>query len=160
MKKTLVRLWQWTWGFPQNAAGFCVFLFLKLSGRASKAGRLPRPTVAFRHAAVTGWGLRSAMSLGMFLFVPDGKTNGFGPDPVWVHEFGHAVQSCILGPLYLPFIGLPSLLWASLFKRYRRRKHRSYYGFYTERWANRLGERATGLTPPEKERKHAHDSVT
>jgi len=56
---------------------------------------------------------------------------------------GHTVQSVILGPLFLPVIGLPSLLWAGLpvFRKYRERRSVSYYWLYTERWANFLGER-------------------
>ena len=148
MKKTLVRLWQWTWGFPQTFAGFWVYLFLKLFGQRSENGRRPCPTSSFRHTAVIGWKKQSAMSLGMFLFVPDKQKPSFDPEPVWIHEFGHSVQSCILGPLFLPVIGLPSLLWASLFKGFRARKKYSYYRFYSEKWANRAGERVTGRTAP------------
>ncbi|MBO4366409.1 MAG: hypothetical protein J5843_01995 [Clostridia bacterium] len=148
MKKTPVRLWQWTWGFPQTFAGFWIFLFFKIFGRRSGSGRQPCRTASFRHTAVTGWSRHSALSLGMFLFVPDREKPEFEPEPVWIHEFGHAVQSCILGPLFLPVIGLPSLLWASLFKRYRAKKQLSYYRFYPEKWANREGERVTGRQAP------------
>ena len=47
------------------------------------------------------------MSMGMFLFLGDHDKH------VLVHEYGHSIQSCILGPLYLPVIGIPSLIWAS-----------------------------------------------
>ncbi len=53
------------------------------------------------------------------------------------HELGHAVQSRMLGPLYLLAIGLPSILWAGLHEHIAPRK--SYYWFYTEKWADRLG---------------------
>ncbi len=43
----------------------------------------------------------------------------------------------LLGPLYLLVIGLPSLLWAALHEKVA--PGRSYYWFYTERWADRLG---------------------
>ena len=60
-----------------------------------------------------------------------------------VHEYGHTVQSLILGPLYLLVIGLPSLVWMKTARlgRWRRRSRISYYSLYTERWANWLGER-------------------
>ena len=63
-----------------------------------------------------------------------------------VHEYGHTIQSLMLGPLYLVVIGLPSALWLNTpsFVRKRRQGRTSYYAFYTERWANRLGERALG----------------
>ena len=60
-----------------------------------------------------------------------------------VHEYGHTVQSLILGPLYLPVVGLPSLLWAQL-PPCRRiwREDVSYFSFFTEKTANSLGELA------------------
>ena len=62
-----------------------------------------------------------------------------------VHEYGHTIQSLILGPLYLIVIGIPSTLWGFLpyTNRMRREKKISYFSFFTERWANELGERAT-----------------
>lgn len=48
------------------------------------------------------------------------------------HEWGHSRQSRLLGWLYLPVIGIPSILWAC-----RRRK--DYFSFWTERWADFLG---------------------
>ncbi len=52
-----------------------------------------------------------------------------------MHEYGHTLQSIILGPLFLPVVGLPSLLWAGLpvFRKYREKSAVSYYRFYTER---------------------------
>ena len=57
------------------------------------------------------------------------------------HEYGHSLQSLILGPFYIPFVGIPSFLWANMrcFCNLRRKKHVDYYSFYTERWADRLG---------------------
>ena len=53
------------------------------------------------------------------------------------HESGHVLQSKYLGPLYLLIIGIPSLLWAWLHKTIAPSK--SYWSFYTEKWANDLG---------------------
>ena len=58
----------------------------------------------------------------------DGKTEK--------HEWGHTRQSLLLGPLYLPLVGLPSLLWATWWTPLR---STSYFRFFTERWADRLG---------------------
>lgn len=60
-----------------------------------------------------------------------------------VHEYGHTVQSLLLGPLYLIAVGLPSLLWSYLPGAARKRKEggASYFSVYPENWANRLGER-------------------
>jgi hypothetical protein len=63
-----------------------------------------------------------------------------------VHEYGHCLQSILLGPLFLPVIAIPSILWATLpcFERFRSRKGVSYYELYCEKWANRFGDRVCG----------------
>lgn len=52
------------------------------------------------------------------------------------HELGHVKQSQILGPLYLLVIGIPALIWSSIYKVIPLKK--DYYSFYTENWANKL----------------------
>ena len=75
-----------------------------------------------------------SVSLGNFLFV----SNAHCTDLV-KHEYGHTRQSYRLGWLYLLVIGLPSIIWAGCFQNYRRKHNVSYYKFYTEAWANKLG---------------------
>jgi hypothetical protein len=53
------------------------------------------------------------------------------------HEvFGHGTQSKWLGPLYLPLIGLPSIIHCAIFVALGRKWN--YYGFYTEKWADKI----------------------
>ena len=61
---------------------------------------------------------------------------------ITAHEVGHVKQSRYLGPLYLFVIGIPSLIWASIHRSVAPKK--SYYWFYTEKWANKLGGVAVG----------------
>jgi hypothetical protein len=59
-----------------------------------------------------------------------------------VHEYGHTVQSLLLGPLVLPVIAIPSVTWA-FFKpllKLRKEKRISYYWLFCEKWANYLGD--------------------
>ena len=63
----------------------------------------------------------------------------FNDEEVVKHEQGHTKQSYILGWLYLLVIGLPSLIWANCFGKFRRKYGISYYAFYTEKTANILG---------------------
>lgn len=57
------------------------------------------------------------------------------------HERGHQMQSKILGWLYLPVIGLPSILWCSFFSTSKKLQEKySYYDFYTERWADKIAK--------------------
>ena len=125
----LFRLWQWLWGLPQNLLGFLLMIYHRKDRRSTYQG-----------CVVIHWGNGGSMSLGMFLFL--GNRN----DPkVLVHEFGHSIQSVILGPLYLPVMGLPSFLWCNLkpCRKLRKEKGVSYYRFYPESSANYLGAKIT-----------------
>ena len=124
MKKLLFWIWQWTWGFPQTALGFIVFLICR-----------KQPHGMYRGCITTRWNNRGSMGMGMFLFL------GCENPQVRVHEFGHSVQSLILGPLFLPVMGIPSYLWCNLppCRHIRKEKNISYYWFYPESTANWLG---------------------
>ena len=82
------------------------------------------------------------VSLGLFIFV-SGNENEQNSAKTAVHEYGHTIQSLILGPLYLPVIGVVSATWCALpyFKKLRRERNISYSACFTESWANRLGEK-------------------
>ena len=79
--------------------------------------------------------MRGGISLGQYIIVND-KYKDYKGDTE-KHEYGHYLQSRYLGPLYLLVIGLPSLLWAAWWNE---RRGVSYYSFYTEKWADRLGK--------------------
>ena len=88
------------------------------------------------------------MSLSNHIFLPRRSFKDLGVDEIrnskWhhdylMHEYGHTIQSQKLGPVYLLVIGLPSLIWAGCFEKYRIKHKKSYYGFYTEKWADKLG---------------------
>lgn len=117
------------WGLPQTLVGLVV----------ACVARGPRRR--FRNAWVTRWGLNAGLSLGLFVFVPHDCARR-----LLVHEYGHSVQSLMLGPLYLPVVVLPSLVWAGVpcFDRWRTRRAVSYYALPTEHWANVCGERVCG----------------
>ena len=87
----------------------------------------------YKQDIVTFWNNEYGLSLGIFIFV------GSDNKKLLMHEYGHSIQSLILGPLYLIVVGIPSLLWALLFSKYRKNKNISYGKFYTEKWANKLG---------------------
>lgn len=127
MREALSKIFWFIWGLPQNLIGAILFL-------TSKGNWYYYKGCFVKEISKTGPG---AISLGMFiLFYAD-----FGQDThrVLKHEFGHTIQSKILGPLYLFVIGLPSLIWAGLFRKYREKNNVSYYSLYTERWADKLG---------------------
>ncbi len=145
MKRILYTFFQLTWGLPQSLVGFVVFLL-----------NIKRRHFIYHGAVVTSWGLSSSVSLGLFIFVAEGcpahyengreiYTKEEMSRRLLVHEYGHTVQSLIFGPLYLVIIGLPSILWAGLppCRKMRRKRRIPYTVFFTERFANFLGEKAT-----------------
>lgn len=117
----LLSILLYLWQLPQNLLGL-LFLFV-LKGETRH--RLGSIRFYFLDAFPGG------ITLGEYIIV------GTKQDLTVRHEFGHVLQSRMLGPLYLIVIGLPSLLWAWLGDRIASGK--SYYWFYAEAWADRLG---------------------
>ena len=137
----LCTLVQWTWGVLQNLLGLIIFLIC-----------VRKPHRRFRTSIVTYWDRPDSLGCGMFVFLATPKPAGYSDNvikkhqhKILLHEYGHIVQSLILGPMFLPVIGIPSFIWASLpvFERLRVRKGLSYYWFYCEKWATNLGEKVT-----------------
>jgi hypothetical protein len=88
----------------------------------------------YKNAIETKWGNKyGSVSLGMFIFLDNDKD-----ETLAAHEYGHSIQSLILGPLYLFVIGIPSLCWAAFSDKYRTKHNKTYYEFYTESGANKI----------------------
>lgn len=134
MKQILYIVVQCTWGILQTLVGFCIFLVC-----------IKRTHYIYNGSVATVWGRRTSASLGLFIFITADAGEDF-IEKTKVHEYGHTIQSLILGPLYLPAAALPSMIWCMLpaLVRYRAKRSISYYAFYSERWANYLGEKFTG----------------
>ena len=104
----------------------------------------------YNGAVATFWNKPFGISLGLFIFIPpkarfyNAEKYHFSDDEIQsrllVHEYGHTFQSLILGPLYFPAAGLPSVIWGMV-----KKADKSYFSFYAEKWANHLGEKHTGL---------------
>ena len=127
---------QMTWGIIQNVLGFLIWIYVLLTG--------PKEERRFFYGAlVTRWNLEASMSMGMFLFL------GTDDERVIVHEYGHSIQSMLLGPFYLLIIGIPSFCWANSphYVMSRKKGRYRYTSFYPERWANYLGRLFTGRDP-------------
>ena len=126
--RALLRLMLLVWEIPQNIVGFAVYAV------ACSFRRCLCEPAGTRFFIRANFGI----SLGMFVFwletVPANKR----------HEYGHAMQSMMLGPLYLFVIGIPSVLrvlyglW--YFQKHRKHWTRYYTGF-PENWADYLGQR-------------------
>ena len=134
MGAALYKIWQCTWGVLQSMLGFLVFL-----------KHCKNDHFWYHGALVTVWESKTSVSLGLFVFVTSEpffakKYEGQMcmeelSSRLLVHEYGHTIQSLMLGPLYLIVIGIPSTLWGFLGGRKRRDDQIPYGAFFTEKWA-------------------------
>lgn len=115
------KVFLWIWCFPQMLAGLLVKTFTK----AKKVDD------HYEYSIKCG-----SLSLGEYRFLCPGH---YGNNMIIKHEYGHTVQSRYLGWFYLFVIAIPSIIWAGCFEKFRKKHNVSYYSFYTEKWANKLG---------------------
>jgi hypothetical protein len=108
----------WLWQFPQHLLALLLIKTLK----AAKSGDF----FIFNSEHL------SPFSLGSYIFF---EINSWISRQSVGHEHGHSKQSLILGWLYLPLIGLPSVI-GNLLHRFIKF---DYYKQPWEAWADRLG---------------------
>lgn len=116
MKNVFLYLWQ----LPQNLVGLFLKLFYKKDEHPCRTAPDIDITVSKK--------FRGGISLGKYIFL----STRINWSSKVEHEYGHCLQSQMLGPLYLFVVGLPSLLHKWLYKG------DNYYDFYTEKWADKL----------------------
>lgn len=126
----LLYLWQ----LPQNLLGLLLFHIGPYN---------PIREIEYRGCRVLICGkFPGGISLGRYILVNFYRNaQDAAESHIVKHEYGHCRQSMILGPLYLPVIVASSGLH-NLVHRYKAKyglSRRSYYAFWTERWADRLG---------------------
>lgn len=123
------------WQLPQIALGAVVSAAPIISSKA-----------VFEDKKICFWHSNMGMSLGHYIFLPEQLSeipvDDLPAQAIFRHEFGHTIQSSILGPAYLIAVGLPSVIWAHTppLKKMRASKNISYYDFTVEKDATRRGE--------------------
>ena len=122
----------WSWQLPQNIAGLAVWMYYERKAHGKSCRQLIRGVSYLRTSSI---GSGKALALGEYVVL-----NWFAGHDTVDHEFGHVRQSRMLGPLYLPLIGLQSLSHAAVhYDLCGKKKYKPYTHFWTERWADRLG---------------------
>jgi hypothetical protein len=119
MKKSLLYLWQ----LPQNLVGLLLRSIYK--GNDSNY----EDAIVRRSMKMQG-----GISLGKYIIV-----NQWCNKKTIMHEYGHCIQSKRWGWLYLPVIGLSSIIWAGLYGNLVKPTYDGYYKFWTESRADKLG---------------------
>ena len=132
MKRILKDIILYIWCLPQNIAGLLAKLIYGCT-----SGKYGDVTVCRSEKYAP-----FCFSLGRYIFLSGGVEPG---SRLFYHEYGHTVQSRILGPLYLFAVGIPSFVWCHLFTGFRVRRGIGYGSFYTERWADRISDKYVKL---------------
>lgn len=137
----------WIWQLPQHILGILMLLYWKITKSIHKVEKYKHTTVWWLyHKSFPG------VSLGNYIFI--NKMLRYRDDDPYYdpfvvpHEYGHSIQSRMLGPLYLIVVGIPSFMqnviaasWLKLSKNSPKAKEYAlnYYNRYPENWADRLG---------------------
>lgn len=137
MKKFIIFLWE----FPQRLLGFIIYFFLQFFYKIGI-----RYTYKTSYVYTVNVKKPFGVSLGKYIFL----SHHYLPSncdvsniPVVKHEYGHSIQSLILGPLYLFTAGICSLtqniLSRILYWFGYKKMLLNYYKRWPENWANKLG---------------------
>ena len=128
----------WIWQLPQNIVGLIVLVIMgyekvltaENGNKVYFSTSMPGGISLGKYSIISKYYIRSHMTDKAILDLD-----------VTRHEaLGHGTQSRYLGPLYLPVVGLQSIIWAWIYpcKAFPYSKN-GYYRFWTESWADKLG---------------------
>jgi hypothetical protein len=137
--RSAATLLRWIWQLPQHLLALLFFGVLRLL-----PGEGPARPVRYLDAWVTFMPGRAGVALGQYIFVSRHAHSGYlhGNDRLLRHEYGHTRQSLLLGWLYLPVVGVPSITQAAYCRvASRLGNHKPaarYYERFPEAWADRL----------------------
>jgi|BioPla2DNA2_1021312.scaffolds.fasta_scaffold22651_2 hypothetical protein len=127
------------WELPQLVLGLFFLLFISFKKPGSRKLRYKDADIYFVEGFPGGISLSGIIILNKIeAFIPD--SDSIKSRHSVIHEYGHSIQSLWLGWLYLPLVGLPSLI-RSIFWRKSKRESRYYYERFPEHWADALGKR-------------------
>ena len=121
-----------TWGLPLTVVGLLTGAYLVLIGHKTQRFH------AFVYFTVEG--VNGGVNLGPVFVIGKGPSESIK----W-HEAGHGLQNVMFGMLFIPLIGIPSLIRCK-YRTYRRRKDPDcklplYDAIWFERQAAELGDR-------------------
>jgi len=130
----MIKIILYIWQLPQNLLGL---LLVKLLKAEKHLYWIDKPCIVYHQTL-----FRKGVSLGDYIIL----NMEVHTLTTIKHEYGHREQSVRLGWLYLPVVGLPSLIRNRIHALYLVRKigytaaTKWYYEGYPEKWADRLGK--------------------
>jgi len=125
-KNFLFYLWQ----LPQHLLALVIKLIVK-----------PENKEIYKNVTIYKmYNYKFAISLGNYIFINSGRKD---EEILKAHEYGHSIQSLILGPLYLFIVGVPSItqniLSTITYIFGYKKMYSNYYNRFPENWADKLG---------------------
>ena len=124
-----------TWGIIQFTLGLLYFISVINKPHFWYKGSIVTTNVKPRIFKTAG-----GVSYGAFIFITaDISKDDLCSDYLTNHEYGHTLQSVLLGPLYFIIIEIPSTIWLTFFRKWRKRNQKYYNWLYTESWADKWG---------------------
>lgn len=123
----MMEILKFFWQLPQTIVALIYFLYLRYKDEILDTCTFQGAVVFIKKESY------GSVTLGNYIFLSPRAT-----DTTIRHEWGHTRQSLLLGPLYLIVIGIPSIIWAATHRAIAPNK--PYDWFYTEAWANKLGD--------------------
>lgn len=131
----MLKVWMLIWQLPQYLISLLFWIVLR-----------PFLVYRFKHneVLVYAWRWRSLGSLSIGFLIIISERNDLG-EPIseismmrtLQHEYGHTIQSQIVGPFFLLAIGIPSFIRAIYFTIFQPNK--GYYDIIFEKTADDLG---------------------
>jgi len=137
-------LTRFSWEWLQSWVGYNAAQVRNIVGNVSRVDFLAGSTFSVKEHSSNHMGISIGFSINMS--IPTALTQGRKSmlrDQMFLHEYGHTVQSQLLGFLYLPVVGLPSLISCLRTKPILGDPYNAYtHGYtFTETWANRNASR-------------------
>lgn len=126
----IIRILSEIWQIPQHIIAYVIMIVNRKSLEVMINTSTDIKYYLVKHL------FNSGISLGNYIFLDKDSNNSINTIK---HEHGHQIQSLILGPLYLIFIGLPSIIGNIVF-RIKKYNNRDYYKQPWEAWADKLGK--------------------
>lgn len=129
-----------TWQLPTNLIALILSFFILCLEESSFA--LFRESILIKMKSSSSHLSGSSFCLGAIIITPENSSK-----EILLHEYGHSLQSQLLGPFYFLLVGLPSFLRASIHSYFYRsnkiilknKSKYSYFHCFVEAWADDLG---------------------
>lgn len=137
----LQLLSRWTWELPQTVIGKGYSHIRNMSGNVDDVSYYGGATLVNKNDN-SGW--RWGLTLGSYINSKNVDADPYSDD-LFRHEFGHTLQSRLVGPLYLTHVGIPSLIGSGLDDLGLNDHNREWY----ETQANRMAFRYFNNHAPE-----------